>query len=115
MSYLVDRKTELIFKTAAVLTEGGKPRSIVIESRPNYAIVKLSGTQTKYPIAWEHIFQLARDRHTENLRLEGKATRELEKALKPKRRNPGRSRRNRSAQATVPGEPATRFRSREGE
>src|SRR3954464_219362 len=78
MSYLIDRKTELIFRTASLVTESGKARSVVIESRPKYAVVKLSGTQAKYPISWEHIFHFAKARHVENLRLEQNAAQELE-------------------------------------
>jgi hypothetical protein len=73
MSYLLDGKTELTFRTASLVTEGGKTRSVVIESRPNYAVVKLSGTQTKYPVSWEHIFRFARDRYAKNLRIERQA------------------------------------------
>src|SRR5438270_2545713 len=85
MSYLVDRKMELIFRTASLVTDGGKARSVVIESRPNYAVVKLSGTQARYPISWEHIFHLAKARHDANLRLERKAARQLETKRKEKR------------------------------
>jgi len=96
MSYLVNRKTELTFKTASTITEAGKARSVVIESRPNYAVVKLSGTQVKYPIAWEHIFHLARNRHAENLRQEKRAAREVEQAKKAKDR-PGPRRKPKQA------------------
>ena len=85
MSYLIDRKTELIFRTASLVTESGKPRPVVIESRPNYAVVKLSGTQARYPISWEHIFHLAKSRHDANVRLEQKAARQLETKRKEKK------------------------------
>jgi hypothetical protein len=85
MSYLVDRKTELIFRTASLVTDDRKARCVVIESRPNSAVVKLSGTQARYPISWEHIFHLAKARHDTNLRLEQKAERQLETKRKHKK------------------------------
>jgi len=84
MSYLIDRKTELIFRTASLVAESGKARSVVIESRPKYAVVKLSGTQAKYAISWEHIFHFAKARHVENLRREQKAAREMDNRRKGK-------------------------------
>jgi hypothetical protein len=84
MSYLIDRKTELTFRTASLVAESGKARSVVIESRPKYALVKLSGTQAKYPISWEHIFHFAKARHLENLRLEQKAARDMNNKRKGK-------------------------------
>ena len=59
MSYLVERKTELHFRTAATIVEAGKARVIVVESRPNYAVIKLTGARKKYPISWQQIFHIA--------------------------------------------------------
>lgn len=82
MSYLVDKKTELHFRTAATVVESGKARAIVVESRPNYAVLKLVGARNKYPISWEQIFQIAERKHAENLRLESEAAKKIAQDLK---------------------------------
>jgi hypothetical protein len=45
-------------------------REVIVESRPQYAVVQLNGSKNKYPIAWEMIYELAKERHSQNLRLE---------------------------------------------
>ena len=85
MGVLLERKTQVIFVTATSVEQNGKPRDVIVESRPQYAIVQLNGSKEKYPIAWETIYELAKERHTENLRLEAQA-----------RRRPGRTRRKKN-------------------
>jgi hypothetical protein len=70
MGVLLKRKTQLIFVTASSVEQNGKVRKVMVESRPLYAIVQLNGSKEKYPVAWEMIYKLAKDRHAENLRLE---------------------------------------------
>jgi hypothetical protein len=82
MSYLVDRKTELHFRTAATVVASGKARVIVVESRAKYAVVKLAGSRERYPISWEQIFYLAEKRHGDNLRLERDAAKQLARQSK---------------------------------
>ncbi len=52
------------------MEQNGKVREVIVESRPLYAVVQLNGSKEKYPVAWEMIYKLAKDRHVENLRLE---------------------------------------------
>src|SRR5271169_5121568 len=76
MGVLLERKTQVIFVTAASVEQNGKPREVIVESRPQYAVVQLNGSKEKYPIAWEMIYELAKERHTENLRLEADGKRQ---------------------------------------
>jgi hypothetical protein len=75
MGVLLERKTKVIFVTASSVEHNGKARELIIESRPQYAIVQLNGSKEKYPVAWEIIYKLAKERHAENLRLEAEAER----------------------------------------
>jgi hypothetical protein len=76
MGVLLERKTQVIFVTASSVEQNGKPREVIVESRPQYAVVQLNGSKEKYPIAWEMIYELAKERHTENLRLEADGKRQ---------------------------------------
>jgi len=75
MAYLIERKSQTIFVTATSIVANGKPREMVIESRPEYAIVQLSGIPGKFPVPWEEVYAAAQKRHDENLRLERGAVR----------------------------------------
>lgn len=93
MSYLVDRKTELKYKTATVVMESGKPKPVVIESRPKYAVVGLVGSRKKFPISWEQVYSLAERNYAENIRLEQAATKQVKKEIrKPRESQPDSSR-----------------------
>ena len=70
MGVLLERKTQVIFVTASSVEQNGKAREVIVESRPLYAVVQLNGSKEKYPVAWEMIYKLAKERHAENLRLE---------------------------------------------
>jgi hypothetical protein len=70
MAYLLERKTRIIFVTASSVQAKGKPREIVVETRPEFAIVQLNGTKEQYPLPWEKIYNVALEHHEENLRLE---------------------------------------------
>ena len=82
MGVLLERNTQVIFVTASSVEQNGKAREVIVESRPQYAVVQLNGSEEKYPVAWEAIYELAKKRHAENLRLEAQA-----------QRQPGRTRR----------------------
>jgi hypothetical protein len=73
MPYLLERKTRIIFVTASSVQAKRKPREIVIETRPEFAIVRLNGTKEQYPLPWEKIYNVALEHHEENLRLEARA------------------------------------------
>jgi hypothetical protein len=78
MGVLLERKSQVIFVTASSVKEDGKAREIIIESRPQYAVVQLNGSKEKYPVAWEAVYKLAKERHAENLRIEGRSTEQRE-------------------------------------
>src|SRR5882757_698851 len=73
MGVLLERKTQVIFVTASSVEQNGKVREVIVESRPLYAVVQLNGSKEKYPVAWEVIYKIAKDRHAENLRLEAQS------------------------------------------
>ncbi|MGA7829404.1 MAG: hypothetical protein WCA21_00405 [Terracidiphilus sp.] len=73
MSIIFERKSQTIFISASSVKENGKMRKIVIESRPTFAIVKPQGSTECFPIAWELIYETAKRRYAENLRLEAEA------------------------------------------
>ena len=53
MGYLIERTAQNLFVTASSVKENGKKRKIVIESRPEFAIVKLAGSRERFPLSWE--------------------------------------------------------------
>ena len=73
MAYLLERRTRIIFVTASSVNVNGKSREIVIETRPEFAIIQLNGTKEQYPLPWEKIYNAAREHHEENLRVEARA------------------------------------------
>lgn len=74
MGVLLERKAQVIFVTASSVKENGKAREVIVESRPQYAVVQLNGSREKYSVAWEMIYKLAKKRHAENLRIEARST-----------------------------------------
>jgi hypothetical protein len=85
MAYLIERKSQTIFVTATSIVANGKPREMIVESRPEYAVVKLSGMPEALPVPWEEVYQAAMRRHEANLRLELEARRK-EHRSKPSNR-----------------------------
>jgi hypothetical protein len=81
MAYLIERKAQSLYVTASSVSENGKKRKIVVESRPEFAIVRLAGSRGEFPISWKMIYEAAMRHHAENLRLEGEA----EKSRKPRK------------------------------
>jgi hypothetical protein len=73
MSCLIERKSRIIFVTASSVRADDKLRDIVIESRPEFAIVRLSGSKQQFPLSWEKIYDVARQHHEQNLRIEATA------------------------------------------
>ena len=51
MAYLIERKSQTIFVTATSIIAKGKPREMIVESRPEYAVVQLSGMPGEIPSA----------------------------------------------------------------
>ena len=75
MAYLIEHKAQTLYVTASSVSENGKKRKIVVESRPEFAIVRLAGSRGEFPIAWKIIYEAAMRHHAENLRLEAEAER----------------------------------------
>lgn len=73
MGVLLERKTRVVFVTASSVKENGRAREVIVESRPQYAVVQLNGSREKFSVAWEMIYKLAKRRHAENLRLEARS------------------------------------------
>ena len=72
MAYLIERKAQVLYITASLVKDKGKRRKIVIESRPEYAVITLQGLKEQFPISWEHLFEAARRHHAEKLRSVGR-------------------------------------------
>ncbi len=51
MSCLIEHKAQTMFVSASFVKVKGKKRRIVIESRPEFAIVRLIGAKRQFPIA----------------------------------------------------------------
>ena len=85
MAYLIERKSRTIFVTGTSIIARGKPREMVIESRPEYAVVQLSGIPDKFPVPWEEVYAAAKRRHEANLRLEARVARKRGRVAKPRK------------------------------
>ena len=59
MTPLAKRRTKLSFMTSDTLWEQGKHRQVVIEAHPEYALVRLHGLRTSFPVSYGAIFQFA--------------------------------------------------------
>ena len=86
MGCLLERKAQIIFVTASSMEKNGKKRKVVVESRPTFAIIRLEGSKERFSIAWEAIYEIAKQHHTENLRMESQAAR----SRKPSKGKPAR-------------------------
>ena len=82
MAYLIERKSQTIFVTATSIIARGKLREMIIESRPEYAVVRLSGIPEKFPVPWEEVYAAAKKRHEANLRLERQAMRKANRPIR---------------------------------
>ena len=83
MGCLLERKAQITFVTASPVVQNGKKRKVVVESRPTFAIVRLDGSRERFSIAWEAIYEIAKQSHEESLRLESRADR-------PRKRSKGK-------------------------
>lgn len=73
MRSLLNRKSKLIFQTADAVRERGRLREVVIEAHPGYAMVRLAGMRTAYPISYAGIYNAAVRIAVERERAERKA------------------------------------------
>ena len=67
------RRARVTYLTESQASDGTTKRAIIVESRPQYAVLQLEGTKIRYSVAWERIFALAEANHERNLRLEAAA------------------------------------------
>jgi hypothetical protein len=58
MAYLLERTSRTIIITASVVHDKGKTREIVIETRPEFAIVQLNGSKERYPLSWDKLREI---------------------------------------------------------
>jgi hypothetical protein len=86
MGYLPDRKSKTIFITGSTVVHDGKPSKIIIECKPEYVLLKLTGSTTLLPLAWEKIYEVAVRQQDINLELERRS-----KRLSPKGRDSPKS------------------------
>jgi hypothetical protein len=86
MAYLIERKSQTIFVTATSIVANGKPREMIVESRPEYAVVQLSGMPEALPVPWEEVYKAAIRRREANLRLEQDARRNAHRSKPSKGR-----------------------------
>lgn len=73
MAYLIDPRAQVLFVSASLISNDGKQRKIVIECRPEYAIISLQGKKEQFPISWQHIYEAALEHEAKNQRIEAKA------------------------------------------
>lgn len=57
MSYLVDRRTQILVKTASFVYHNGKRRAIIADPRAEFVVVALAGGKVRYPVPWYKIYQ----------------------------------------------------------
>jgi hypothetical protein len=66
------RRARVTYLTESQASDGTTKRAIIVESRPEYAVLQLEGTNIRYSVAWERIFSLAQTNHERNRRLEAR-------------------------------------------
>ena len=84
MAYLIERKSQTIFVTATSIVAKGKPREMIVESRPEYAVVHLAGLPEGLPVPWEEVYAAAKKRHDLNLQLERAGQQKRSRSTRPK-------------------------------
>jgi hypothetical protein len=72
-STLLERKAQIIFITASQVNKNGKKRRVLIESRPEFAIVRLNGIERAISNRIGADLRNRERHHSENLRLEARA------------------------------------------
>jgi hypothetical protein len=73
MIFSPERRARLTYLTESQVSDGTTKRAIIVETRPQYAVLQLEGTDIRYGLAWERIFALAETNHERNLRFEAAA------------------------------------------
>jgi hypothetical protein len=52
------RRALLTYLTESQASDGTTKRAIIVESRPEYAVLQLEGTNIRYSVAWERVLPL---------------------------------------------------------
>ena len=73
MIFSPERRARLTYLTESQASDGTTKRAIIVETRPQYAVLQLEGTDIRYGVTWERIFALAETNHERNLRFEAAA------------------------------------------
>jgi hypothetical protein len=76
LTSLDKRKTRLVFTTCDTVRQRGRLREVVLECKPYFAMVRLAGTRTSFPISYATIFETAARKAAEKVRAEKKAKKE---------------------------------------
>ena len=71
MAYLIERKSQTIFVTATSIIAKGKPREMIVESRPEYAVVQLAACTRNSQCRGKKCTQLRNGGTKRILRIEG--------------------------------------------
>lgn len=82
MIFSPEHRARVTYLTESQASDGIKQRTILVESRPQYAVLQLDGTNIRYSVAWEAIFRLAETNHERNLQVEAAAAQKLLKRKK---------------------------------
>lgn len=77
MTRLAERKTRLTVITNAMARYRGKDRDVVVEIKADTAVLRLSGTRTRYEVSWRGVFDWAAKVQAERERMARKSRREL--------------------------------------
>lgn len=59
MTRLEQRKTKLVFETSDRVRERGAWRQVVVEAKPGYALLRLKGLRTAFPLCYGTAYQQA--------------------------------------------------------
>lgn len=81
MTDLTARVSRLRFRTVGEIKMRGKYRKVIIEAKPDYAIVRLEGMRIAYSVSWEGIFWLGAKHFAAQTKAEKLAARKAKKGV----------------------------------
>ena len=58
MAYFLEPKSETLYVTSTSIIWKRRPGKMIVESRPEYAVVQLSGIDETFPVPWDEISRL---------------------------------------------------------
>jgi hypothetical protein len=80
MSRLALRSTRAMFTTEDEVRSRGKYRKVVIELKPMFAMVRLAGMRTAFPVAYDAIYHMGAKIAARNARAEKAAAKKAGRA-----------------------------------